>query len=52
MPLRRTRVGSIAAALVAALITALSACTALGITLGPLTGLLDQAVSIVIGGTP
>jgi hydrogenase-4 component F len=35
-----------------AMIVALTACAALGITLGPLTGLLDQAVSIVSGGSP
>lgn len=45
---RRTRVG----ATPAAMMVALAACAALGVTLGPLTGLLDQAVSIVTGGTP
>lgn len=45
---RRIRVDATAAAM----IVALTACAALGVTLGPLTGLLDQAVSIVTGGAP
>jgi hydrogenase-4 component F len=37
---------------VAAIILALAACAVVGVTLGPLSGLLDQAVSIVTGGRP
>jgi hydrogenase-4 component F len=35
-----------------AIVVALAACAVLGVTLGPLTGLLDQAVAIATGGTP
>jgi len=31
---------------------ALTACALLGLALGPLTGLLDQAVAVAVGGTP
>ena len=45
---RRARVE----ATTAAMIVALTTCALLGVTLGPLTGLLDQAVAVATGGTP
>ena len=45
---RRTRVEPATAAMIVALTT----CALLGLTLGPLTGLLEQAVAVVTGGTP
>lgn len=47
-----TRRGTRLDATTAAIFIALAACGLLGITLGPLTGLLDQAVSIVTVGRP